>query len=180
MAHIRRKYFEIEAGDPKFREEMLDLIKELFAIEEKGKDLSPEDRVDLRRKEAAPVIDRLIAKNKERLARGVLPKSKLGIAVGYFLSLTPYLKNYIKYPFARLDNNPAERALKLVVIGRKNWLFAGSEKGGHASAVIYSFAQTCRALKINPLEYFEDVLRRIQDHPYNRLKELLPQNWKPL
>lgn len=178
IAHVRRKYFEIESGDPKFREEILDLIKELFAIEEKGKALSPEDRVDLRRKESVPIIDLLIFKNKERIAKGVLPKSKLAIAIGYFLSLIPYLQNYIEHPFARLDNNPAERALKLVVIGRKNWLFTGSQKGGEASAVIYSFAQTCRALGVNPQSYFEDVLRRIQDHPYNRLSELLPQNWK--
>jgi len=178
MAHVRRKYFEAEAGDPKFREEALSLIQELFAIEEKGKNLSPEDRVLLRRKEAIPILDQLFAKNKERLARGLLPKSKLTMAIGYFLGLVPYLKNYIEHPFARLDNNPAERSLKLVVIGRKNWMFIGSEGGGEASAVIYSLAQTCRALGVNPQDYFEDVLRRIQDHPYNRLTELLPHHWR--
>jgi len=178
MAHIRRKYFEAEAGDPKFREEVLSLIRELFQIEERGKNLSPEERVALRRAEATPILDELLAKNKERLARGLLPKSKLTGAIGYFLSLVPYLQNYIEHPFARLDNNPAERALKLVVIGRKNWMFVGSEGGGKAAAVIYSLAQTCRALEINPNDYFDDVLRRIQDHPYSRLKELLPQYWK--
>lgn len=86
--------------------------------------------------------------------------------------------NYIHNPYARLDNNVAERALKLVVIGRKNWLFVGSEGGGEAAAVIYSLAQTCRALSINPYDYFEDILRRIQEHPHNKLADLLPQNWK--
>lgn len=179
MAHVRRKYFEAEAGDPKFRETVLALIQELFAIEERGKNLTPEDRVDLRRKEAMPILENLLAQNKERLKRGLLPKSKLTTAIGYFLNLAPYLRNYIEHPFARLDNNPAERALKLVVIGRKNWLFVGHKEGGEASAIIYSLAQTCRALQVNPHQYFEDVLRRIQDHSNQRLPELLPQNWKP-
>ena len=74
----------------------------------------------------------------------------------------------------------AERALKHVVIGRKNWLFVGNEGGGEAYSIIFSLAQTCRALGVNPYTYFEDVLRRIQSHPYNKLVELLPQNWKPI
>jgi transposase len=96
------------------------------------------------------------------------------------LRLSPYIKNYLDYPFARIDNNVSERALKHVVIGRKNWLFVGSEDGGESSAVLYSFAQTCRALKINPHEYFEDLFLRYQGHPASRLKELLPHNWKKL
>lgn len=179
-AHIRRKYVEAEAGDPKFREEVLLDIQKLFEIEEKGKALAPEERVALRKKESEPIIDDLIRKNKERLAKGLLPKSKLAGAVGYFIRLIPYLKNYIDHPYARLDNNVAERALKLVVIGRKNWLFIGSEGGGEAAAIIYSLAQTCRALQINPYDYFDDILRRIQSHPYNRLQDLLPHNWKKI
>lgn len=178
FAHIRRKYVEAEAGDPKFREEILRLMRRLFDVEERGKDLLPEERVCLRKEEAIPIIDELIAKNKERLTRGLLPKSKLTTAIGYFLSLSPYLKNYIENPFARIDNNVAERALKLVVIGRKNWLFIGSEGGGEASAILYSLAQTCRAVGINPHTYFNDVLRKIQEYPYRRLIDLLPHNWK--
>ena len=80
---------------------------------------------------------------------------------------------------ANSEENVAERALKLVVIGRKNWLFVVNEGGGKASAVIYCLSQTCRSLKINPILYFEDVLHRIQGQPYNKLPELLPQNWAP-
>ncbi len=176
-AHIRRKYVEAE-GEPLFQTEILLHMQKLFEIEEKVKDLFPEERIKIRKEEAEPIIDWLIAKNKERMQKTLLPKSKLASAIGYFIGLIPYLKNYISNPHTRLDNNAAERALKLVVIGRKNWLFIGSEGGGESSAIIYSLAQTCRALSINPQDYFDDVLRRIQGHSYNKLTELLPHNWK--
>lgn len=176
-AHIRRKF--VEAGeDPPFQKEILLLLQELFSIEEKSRDLAPEQRIQMRVEEAVPIIDTLLQKAKERLSKRLLPRSNIGKAIGYLLGLSPYLKNYIQNPYARLDNNVAERALKLVVIGRKNWMFVGNQQGGEASAVIYSLAQTCRALQINPQDYFDDVLRRIQGHPYNKLVELLPQNWK--
>lgn len=176
-SHIRRKFIEAESGDPKFREEVLLDIQQIFDIEKRLKMETPEERVRVRELEAAPIIDALMKKNKDKLATQLLPKSRLRGAIGYLLGLTPYLKNYIQNPYARPDNNVAERALKLVVIGRKNWLFVGNEGGGEAAAVIYSLAQTCRALKINPCQYFEDVLRRIQGHSYNKLHELLPHNW---
>ena len=132
----------------------------------------------IRKEKAAPIIDALIEKNKNALSGNILPKSKISKAIGYLLGLSPYLKNYLSCPFAGIDNNPAERALKLVVIGRKNWMFMGSEGGGEASAILFSLSQTCRALKINPHAYFEDVFQRIQGHSFNKLQELLPQNWK--
>jgi len=179
-AHVRRKFEESESGDPKFREEVLLDIQTLYAIEREVKNLPPEERAKIREEKASPIIDTLIEKNKKMLSGNILPKSKLSKAIGYLLGLTPYLKNYIKHPFAGIDNNPSERALKLVVIGRKNWLFMGNEGGGESSAILYSLAQTCRALKINPHEYFEDILRRIQSHSSQKLEELLPQNWKKL
>jgi transposase len=177
LGHSRRKYVDAEE-DLEFRKSILVDIQLLFQIEERGKLLPPEKLVQLRNLEAVPIIDGLIQKNKDRVKKPLLPKSNLGKAIGYFLSLEPYLKNYINHPYARPDNNVAERALKLVVIGRKNWLFVGSEGGGEAAAIIYSLAQSARALGINPYDYFEDVLRRIQGHPYNQLSELLPHRWK--
>ena len=76
-----------------------------------------------------------------------------------------------------MDNNTAERAVRPLAIGRKNWMFVGSPKGGKAAAVLLSLVQTCRALDINPQEYLEDVMRRIMDHPANKLSELLPDQW---
>jgi len=108
---------------------------------------------------------------------GLLPKSKLREALGYFCGLIPYLKNYITHSEARLDNNVAERAIRPLAIGRKNWLFVGSEGGAEAAAVAFSLIQTCRSLSINPRDYLEDVMRRLLDHPANRLSDLLPNNW---
>lgn len=176
-AHIRRKFVEAEE-DPPFQKEILLLLQKLFSLEDEIKELTPELRIEERKTEAIPIIDTLLQKAKDRLSKRLLPRSNIGKAIGYLLGLSPYLKNYIDNPYARLDNNVAERALKLVVIGRKNWMFVGNQQGGESSAVIYSLAQTCRALKINPHDYFDDILRRIQGHPYNRLSDLLPQNWK--
>ena len=137
-------------------------IQQIFEIEKKLKIETPEERVRVRELEASHIIDSLVKKVKAIIMTKILPKSKITGAIGYFMGLAPYLKNYIPNPYARPDNNVEERALKLIVIGRKNWLFVGNEGGGKGSAVIYCLSQTCRALKINPSLYFEDVLRRIQ------------------
>jgi transposase len=97
--------------------------------------------------------------------------------MGYFCSLIPYLKNYTTDPFARLDNNVAERAIRPLTIGRKNWLFFDSPDGGEASAILFSLVQTCRGLKINPRVYLEDVMKRIMGHNSQKLYELLPDEW---
>jgi transposase len=94
---------------------------------------SPEERLRIRQGKEVPIIDELIEKVKAKLIDGkILPKSKLKEAMGYFCSLIPYLKNYTKDAFARLDNNVAERAIRPLAIGRKNWLFFGSPDGGEA------------------------------------------------
>ena len=137
-----------------------------------------EERLTIRREKEIPIIDELINKTKARLIEGkLLPKSKLREALGYFCGLIPYLKNYTKHSNARLDNNIEERAIRPLAIGRKNWLFVGSEKRGKATATLLSLVQTCRYLKINPKEYLEDILRRIMGHPASKIDELLPDQW---
>ena len=177
-SHIRRKFFEAESGDPEFRDWVLRKIRYLFMFERVAWARSPEERLKIRKEKEEPIIDELILKIKTKLAAGkILPKSKLKEAIGYFCGLIPYLKNYISHPFARLDNNVAERAVRPLAIGRKNWLFVGNEDGGEAAAVIYSLIQTCRALSVNPREYLEDVMRRLMSHSANKLDELLPDAW---
>lgn len=177
-AHIRRKFFEAESGDPDFRKWVLRKIRHLFMYEKIAWARSPEERLVIRMKKEVQIIDELIRAVKEKLINGkILPKSKFKIALGYFCGLIPYLKNYTKHPFARLDNNVAERAMRPLAIGRKNWLFVGNEDGGEAAGVIYSLIQTCRGLGVNPQEYLEDVMRRLMDHPANKLYELLPDQW---
>lgn len=178
FSHIRRKFFEAESGDLPFRDWVLRKIKYLFMLERVAWVRSPEERLRIRQEKESPIIDELIQKIKDRLVKGnLLPKSKFREALGYFCGLIPYLKNYTKHPFARLDNNVAERAIRPLTIGRKNWLFFGSEDGGEAGAILLSFAQTCRGLGINPREYLEDVFRRLMGHSVQKLAELLPDRW---
>lgn len=177
-AHIRRKFVEAETGDLPFRDWVLRKIRHLFMLERVAWSRSEEERLRIRCEKEIPIIDELIIAIKDRLVSGkVLPKSKFREALGYFVSLIPYLKNYTFHAFARLDNNVAERAVRPLAIGRKNWLFVGSREGGEAAATIFSLVQTCRAININPKDYLEDVMRRMMNHPTNRLKELLPDEW---
>ena len=178
-AHIRRKFYEAESGDPELRKWMLRHIRYLFMLEKVALARSPDERLRIRQEKGIPVIDKMIATCKNRLVNGgILPKSKLRTALGYFLGLIPYLKNYAYHVNARLDNNTAERTIRPLAIGRKNWLFVGSNRGGEAAAITLSLVQSCRNLGIDPREYLEDIMRRIMDHPASRLRELLPDQWK--
>jgi transposase len=177
-AHIRRKFFEAESGDSKLRTWVLRKIKYLFMLERVAWARSPEERLKIRKEKEIPIIDELITTIKKRLEEGILlPKSKLREAIGYFCGLISYLKNYTNHPFARLDNNVAERAIRPLAIGRKNWLFFGSPDAGEAGAILFSIVQTCRGLNINPREYLEDIMRRLMSHPASKLHELLPDQW---
>lgn len=177
-SHIRRKFFDAEAGDSKFVKFVLRKMKYLFMLERIAWSRSEEERLKIRKEQEVPIIDELISAIKNRLVNGsILPQSKFKEALGYFMGLIPFLKNYIHYPFARLDNNVAERAVRPLAIGRKNWLFFGSEEGGEAAAIILSLIQTCRALNINPRVYLEDVMVRLMSHCSTKLDELLPEKW---
>jgi len=181
FSHIRRKFIEAESGDISFRRWVLRQIRYLFLFERTAWKRSEEERLRIRREKEVPIIDRLTEAIKDKLINGkTLPKSKFREALGYFCSLIPYLKNYIEHPFARLDNNVAERAVRPLAIGRKNWLFVGSVTGGTATAIILSIVQTCRGLNINPYEYLADILPRFMSHSSHKLYELLPDNWQRL
>ena len=178
MAHVRRKFVEAEGGDPTFRRHILRWIKHLFMLERVAWSRNADERLRIRRELEQPIFERMTAKVKERILSGsLLPKSNFAKALNYYMGLAPYLANYIHHPHARLDNNVAERGLRPLTIGRKNWLFVGSEDSGRSAATILSLVQTCRNLKINPQEYLEDVLRRIMSHPAKQIHQLLPDNW---
>jgi transposase len=177
-AHIRRKFIDAESGDPPFREWVLRQIRYLFMLEKVAWARSEEERLRIRQEKEVPIIDSLIAAIKDKLINGcILPKSKFKEALGYFCGLIPHLKNYTQHPWARLDNNVAERAVRPIALGRKNWLFVGNETGGEAAAIILSLVQSCRAIGANPREYLEDVMRRLMAHNSQKLHELLPDQW---
>ena len=178
-AHIRRKFIEAESGDPEFRNWVLRQIRYLFMFEKVAWARSEEERLRIRSEKEVPIIDCLIDKIKGKLSDAkILPKSKLKEAIGYFCGLIPHLKNYTKHAYSKIDNNVAERAVRPLAIGRKNWLFVGNEDGGEAAAILFSLIQTCRALEINPREYLEDVMRRLMSHNSQKIHELLPDQWR--
>ena len=108
----------------------------------------------------------------------VLPKSPIGQAIGYALNNWKALNRYLEDGILSIDNNAAERALRSIAVGRENWMFYGSDKGGRAAAVLCSFTSTCKSLGIDPFAYLRDILERISDHPNQLLDRLLPDKWR--
>lgn len=178
FAHIRRKFFEAQSGHAKLRKTILTKIRYLYMYEKVAWKRSPQERLTIRQQKEIPIIDELTKIIQEQLKSGkILPKSKIGKALGYYCNLIPYLKNYTTNANARIDNNTAERAIRPLALGRKNWLFAGSERGGHVCGILLSLVQTCRGLGINSQEYLEDVMVRLMSHNSQKLAELLPDRW---
>src|SRR5207244_10486985 len=108
----------------------------------------------------------------------VLPKSPLAEAVGYALNNWTALVRYTEAGFLDIDNNVAEREMKRIAIGRKNWLFVGSPRGGQTAAVLASFTSTCQRLSVEPWAYLRDVLTRLPAAPASQLGDLLPDHWQ--
>lgn len=178
MAHVRRYFIEAQTGDQEFKHWVLRKIRYLYLCERVAKVRSPEERLKIREEKESPILGELIQEVKKKLLEGKsLPKSKYTKALKYFTGVASQIGNYLKHEEAHIDNNVAERAIRPLTIGRKNWMFVGSEKGGKAAATLFSLIQTCRHLKINPRDYMEDVMRRVMDHPVNRLEEFLPDEW---
>ena len=178
-AHARRKFVEaLDSGD-KRAEQAIVTIRELYRIEKKARDEKLDSNAlrKLREEQSVPVLIRLREWMNDQLA--VLPKSPLGIAIGYTLDNWNELTIYTTDGRIPIDNNAVERAIRPVAISRKNWLFAGSERGGQAAAIFFSLIDTARRAGVNLWHYFTDLLRRLPSHPINRLEELLPDRWQP-
>jgi transposase len=187
MMHARRKFYEARTSDPERSHQALAWIKLLYDIEGEAK--KKRDSIDyeafvalrhkLRGERSLPIFDKLRAWLEVELPK-VLPKSPIGEAIQYALNHWSALKRPLEAGFLELDNGACERAFKPVALGRKNWLFAGSDKGGQTAAVLMSLCMTCKELEINPEAYLRDVLDRISTHPASRIDELLPDRWKTL
>ena len=108
----------------------------------------------------------------------VLPKSLLGKAITYTLKLWPRLNEFTKNGMLEIDNNLIENKIRPIALGRKNYLFAGSHESAQRAAMIYSLFAMCSLAEVNPQEWLTDIFNRINDHPINKLQELLPHNWK--
>jgi hypothetical protein len=154
-------------------------IAKLYLLEKQCADMGPEDRRRFRQEHARPVIDDVFAR-LEQLKGETIPSEPLRKALDYALNQRKALCRYLEDGRLRPDNNPAENAIRPLALGRKNWLFAGSERGARATALFLGLIQSCKVCQVNPWEYFNDILRRIMVHPVSRLRELLPDQWKPL
>lgn len=192
-AHARRKFYEARNTDRDVATRALAFIRLLYDIEDDARkefrrqDDGPEARsfssirIEHRQSKAQPRLMEFKKWLESCLVSGggsVLPKSAMGQAIGYVLNQWDALSVYATDGDLAIDNNAAENALRRIAIGRKNWLFVGSNTGGHTAAVLFSLIASCDRHKVDPFAYLRDVLTRLAAHPSHRLAELLPANWQ--
>jgi len=180
MAHSRRKFDELfKANASPVAAQAIQRIAWLYRIEADARDLTAEQRLKMRQERSRPLCEELhIWLQLER--RRVPDGSGIANAIDYSLNRWAALTRFLLDGDVPIDNNHLENQMRPWGIGRKNWLFVGSERGGRAAALFMSLVKSCKDCEINPWEYLDDVLRRIMSHPVNRLRELLPDQWKPL
>jgi hypothetical protein len=194
-AHARRKFDEARESAAADAEWMLAQLGALYGVEEQVRPAVEAARAkaeaergpalaaafELRRQArqalAAPVLAQLRAWLEQK-HREALPQSLLGKAIQYTLKQWTALLYYLQDGAVDIDNNTAENALRPLALGRKNWLFLGSDEGGHRAAILYSLVESCKRHDVDPWLYLRDVLVRIESQPPGTLRELLPDRWK--
>lgn len=187
--HARRKFHEARTSDPRRSHLMLAWIVGLYDVEgqaKKARKKHPEwddatwhaYRHDLRSRHSRSLLETIHTWLESERPK-VLPKSPIGEAIRYALNHWDALIRPWEAGLLEIDNGASERAIKPVALGRKNWLFAGSDQGGKTAATLMSLCATCKGLGIDPLAYLRDVLDRVSTHPASRIEDLLPDRWKP-
>src|SRR6202043_3038889 len=175
-AHVRRKFYDIRVAHKSLvAAEALARIGALYAVEGDISGRSPEERREVRNTRSRPLLESLkqwLEETLDKLSR----KSDTAMAVRYALGRWEALMRFCDDGGIEIDNNAAERALRVVALGRKNFLFAGSDGGGESAAAIYSLLGTAKLNGIDPESYLRNVLSRMADHPIKRIEELLPWN----
>jgi transposase len=179
-AHTRRHFHQALDTDPARMGAVLAYIAQLYAVEKRARRSGVEgEALRLLREQACqPVLERLheyLLKIRDQ----VLPKSEAGQAVSYALKNWAALTRYLEDGDLSIDNNHTERSLRGIAVGRNNWTFVGSDRGGRTMAVLRSFVVSCELAKVDPFAWFQDVLSRIGAHSIQRLDELLPHRWAP-
>jgi transposase len=175
-AHARRKFFDLEqAHASPIASEALSRIGQLYGIESEIRGRSPDERLQIRQTRTRPLLDQMYRWLQTILAK-LSSKSAVAVAIRYALSRWTTLLRFCDDGRLEIDNNAAERALRTVAIGRKNYLFAGADSGGQRAAAMYSSIGSAKLNGVDPEAYLRYVLTRIADHPINRINELLPWN----
>ena len=184
-AHARRKFYDARLTDPGRCHQAMAWIKRLYKIEGEAKEqFDPARgpslaaiRQELRRERSVPLLEQFKQWLDEQ-SREVLPKSPTAEAIQYVRSRWPSFTRYTTSGILAIDNNISENALRAVALGRKNWLFAGSDRGGNTAAVLFSMIASCRLHRVEPWAWLRDVLRCIPDVTARELPELLPDRWQ--
>ena len=178
-AHVRRKFVDLhELHQSVIAAEALDRIGALYAIEKEIRGRSPDERRSVRQERSRPVLDALHLWLQQTLST-LSQKSATAKAMSYALTRWDALQRYCDDGRIEIDNNAAERALRCVALGRKNFLFAGSDNGGQSAAAFYSLLGSAKLNGLNLETFLREILVRIGEHPINRIAELLPWNFKP-
>jgi transposase len=176
MAHVRRKFFDIhaETKSPQSNE-ALQRIAALYAVEALIRGEPAETRLRVRTQHSAPLFAELRTWLDTTLSR-VSGRSEMAKAIRYALARWDALTLVLRDGRVCIDNNAAERSMRPMTLGRKNWLFAGSDSGGERAAAIYTLTETAKLNGLDPEDYLRAVLERIADHPVKRVQEFLPWN----
>jgi hypothetical protein len=177
-AHARRHFYESRETEAARMGVVLAHIGKLYAVEKtaREKGVAGDDLRLLRQSAAVPVLQEL-RPYLDKIRGEILPRSDAGKAVAYALANWEALTRYTADGDLPIDNNRTERSLRGISIGRKNWLFVGSDRGGKTAAILRSFVSTCELVKVDPFAWFQDVLSRIGEQSLQALDELLPHSW---
>jgi len=177
-AHARRQFFDLaRLEQAPIAVEAVERYDALFAIEREINGIPPQERVRVRNERSRPLVIELEAWLREQRAK-LSGQSKTAKAIAYSLTRWAALTRFLDDGRLCMSNNAAERELRAVALGRKNWTFAGSDEGGRRAAAIYTLIQTAKLNDIDPQAWLADVLARLQDHPARQIDEFLPWNWK--
>jgi transposase len=176
-AHARRKFFDLaRLNKAPIASETVARIDALFAIEREINGLAAQQRVGARTERSRPLIIALEAWLREQRAR-VSKNSDTGKAIEYSLKRWAALARFLDDGRLCMTNNAAERELRAIAIGRRNWTFAGSDEGGRRAAAVYTLIATAKLNDVDPQAWLADVLTRLLDYPAKRIGDLLPWNW---
>ena len=175
--HARRYFTDASDEHPNASAEALAYIKRLYKIERSLKEASVEERKRDRQSKAVPILEEFKSWLKASQEQH-LPKSGIRSAINYSLNQWEALSEYTRDGNLPISNCLCEQSFKAVATGRKNWLFVGSEEGGRNAAILFSIVMSCRRIDLDPYAYLDDVLRRVNTHPANRIDELLPDHWQ--
>ena len=180
-AHARREFFEAQSAEPAGAAQALEMIRALYAIEERirADRLAGESKRDRRHDQAKPIVTRFFDWIDHQFEQhGLLPKNRFVRALLYARERRAGLELFLTDPDVPIDNNHLERRLRAIPMGRKNWLFCWTELGAKQVGIIQSLLVTCRLHDIDPYTYLVDVLQRVSQHPASRVAELTPRLWK--